>query len=94
MARIGIAEHAGTGLDDMCPLGIVIIAACGNEVLDRINLGNWNWPDTRMDLFNTIIWRSRPSSSPGPYGAAARPPPAGKPRPNPIEPAAANPDFT
>ena len=44
------------GLDDILPLGIVIIAACGNEVLDRINLGNWNWPDTRMDLFNTIVW--------------------------------------
>lgn len=83
------------GLDDILPLGIVIIAACGNEVLDRINLGNWNWPDTRMDLFHTIVWplatllvaravRGRRSA------AAARKAPV-EPA---TEPAAANPDFT
>ncbi|AMU95647.1 hypothetical protein AOA14_13615 [Sphingopyxis terrae subsp. terrae NBRC 15098] len=83
------------GLHDILPLGIVIIAACGNEVLDRINLGNWNWPDTRMDLFNTIVWplatllvartvRGRRSA------AADKKAPA-----EPVtEPAAANPDFT
>lgn len=83
------------GLHDILPLGIVIIAACGNEVLDRINLGNWNWPDTRMDLFNTIVWplatllvaravRGRRSAS---SKEGTQPAPS-------VEPAAANPDFT
>ncbi len=83
------------GLDDILPLGIVIIAACGNEVLDRINLGNWNWPETRMDLFNTIVWplatllvarAVRAARS----AAADRKAPA-EPA---TEPAAASPDFT
>ena len=83
------------GLHDILPLGIVIIAACGNEALDRINLGNWNCPDTRMDLFNTIVWplatllvartvRGRRSAA---AGKKAPTEPA-------TEPAAANPDFT
>ncbi len=46
----------GRGFDRFFPLAAVVLLAVGNECLDRIHLGNWNWPDTRMDLFNTIFW--------------------------------------
>lgn len=47
---------ARQSLDRALPLLMVIIMALGNECLDRINLGNWNWPDTKSDLINTITW--------------------------------------
>lgn len=47
---------AKQSLDRAFPLLMVIIMAVGNECLDRINLGNWNWPDTKADLINTITW--------------------------------------
>lgn len=47
---------AKQSLDRVFPLLMVIIMALGNECLDRINLGNWNWPDTKADLIYTITW--------------------------------------
>lgn len=42
--------------DHPLPLLMVVILEGGNEFLDRIQLGNWNWPDTKSDLINTIAW--------------------------------------
>ncbi|WP_257551011.1 hypothetical protein [Sphingopyxis sp. DBS4] len=46
----------GRSFDRLLPLLTVILLAGGNECLDRIHLGNWNWPDTKSDLINTIAW--------------------------------------
>jgi len=34
----------------------VLTAEGANEVLDRIHVGNWNWPDTRGDMIATWAW--------------------------------------
>lgn len=46
----------GRTFDRFLPLLTVMVLAGGNECLDRIHLGNWNWPDTKSDLLNTIAW--------------------------------------
>ncbi|MGF7148030.1 hypothetical protein FHS96_001639 [Sphingomonas zeicaulis] len=43
-------------LASFVPLAVTLAAALANEVLDRIILGSWRWPDTRSDLFHTLVW--------------------------------------
>ncbi|WP_109806267.1 hypothetical protein [Sphingosinithalassobacter portus] len=43
-------------LRSFLPLFVVIAAEAGNEVLDRIYLGAWNWDDTASDVFYTLLW--------------------------------------
>lgn len=51
-ARLLTGRSIGTGV----PLLFVVVAELANEALDRVHAGNWNWPDTSMDLFNTLLW--------------------------------------
>jgi len=36
------------------PVAMVIGLEALNEGIDRLNHGSWRWPDTRMDLANTL----------------------------------------
>jgi hypothetical protein len=38
------------------PLAVVFLAEIGNEIMDRLYLGNWNWPDTVGDAAATWAW--------------------------------------
>lgn len=38
------------------PLAAVFLAEIGNEIMDRLYLGNWNWPDTVGDAAATWAW--------------------------------------
>lgn len=50
--RLLTGRSIGTGV----PLLFVVIAELANEALDRVHAGNWNGPDTSMDVFNTLLW--------------------------------------
>jgi hypothetical protein len=47
-----------TGRSLATPVPFLVVCACElvNEVLDRISSGSWNWPDTSMDVVNTLFW--------------------------------------
>lgn len=47
---------SGRSLATPVPFLVVCLFALANEVLDRINHGEWLWPDTGLDLLNTIFW--------------------------------------
>lgn len=47
---------SGRRLGTAFPLIVVGLAEVGNEVMDRLYLGNWNWPDTITDAAATWIW--------------------------------------
>lgn len=38
------------------PLAVVLLAEIGNEIMDRLYVGNWNWPDTVGDAAATWAW--------------------------------------
>ncbi|MEP9402499.1 hypothetical protein [Sphingomonas sp. VNH70] len=46
----------GRRLSTPIPLLVVALAELGNEVLDRMHYGSWRWPDTSMDIVNTLFW--------------------------------------
>lgn len=52
LARVVTGKSLGT----FVPLGFVIAAALGNEIIDRLYYGSWRWPDTTLDIFNTLLW--------------------------------------
>ncbi|MBR0553945.1 hypothetical protein [Stakelama marina] len=52
VARLLTRRSLGT----FVPLMWVTIAEMGNEVMDRLWFGNWNWPDTSSDIANTLFW--------------------------------------
>ena len=47
---------AGRRLGTSIPLAIVGLAEVVNEVMDRLYLGRWNWPDTILDAVATWAW--------------------------------------
>lgn len=52
IARVLTKKSLGT----LVPLAFVIAAELGNEVMDRFYYGSWRWPDTLMDVLNTLLW--------------------------------------
>lgn len=38
------------------PVAIVALAELGNECIDRLNHGSWQWPDTLGDIAATLFW--------------------------------------
>ncbi len=50
------AAITGRRLGSFAPLGVVLLAEIGNEILDRFYAGNWNWPDTTGDAAATWAW--------------------------------------
>lgn len=52
LARLCIRKSLATFI----PLYFVIAAELGNEVMDRIYYGSWRWPDTILDVINTLLW--------------------------------------
>ncbi|WP_200932547.1 hypothetical protein [Sphingomonas sp. Leaf412] len=46
----------GRGLGTFIPFWFVVAAETANEVLDRMHYGSWRWPDTTLDVFNTLWW--------------------------------------
>ena len=38
------------------PFAVVCLAELANEVLDRVSHGSWFWPDTGLDIVNTLFW--------------------------------------
>src|SRR5687767_1084506 len=53
-----IAARLSTGrsLATATPFAIVVLATLVNELLDRINHGEWRWTDTWLDILNTLFW--------------------------------------
>lgn len=43
-------------LGSVIPISAVILAACLNELFDRINYADWRWEDTSRDLLFTLAW--------------------------------------
>lgn len=43
-------------LGSLVPLAFVVVAELGNEIIDRLHYGSWRWPDTSMDVLNTLLW--------------------------------------
>jgi hypothetical protein len=46
----------GRGLGTFIPFWFVVAAEAANEVLDRLHYHSWRWPDTLLDVFNTLFW--------------------------------------
>ncbi|HEU0044510.1 hypothetical protein [Sphingomonas sp.] len=46
----------GRSLGSFVPLAFVLVAEVVNEALDSLAHGSWQWADTRLDLFNTLLW--------------------------------------
>lgn len=46
----------GYRLSTPVPLAVVALAELGNELLDRLHWGSWRWPDTTLDVINTLFW--------------------------------------
>jgi len=46
----------GRSLATPVPFAVVCAAELANEILDRINNGNWMWSDTSLDVVNTLFW--------------------------------------
>lgn len=47
---------AGRKQGSAWPLAAVFLAEIGNEIMDRLYLGAWNWPDTVGDAAATWAW--------------------------------------
>ncbi|KQR82251.1 hypothetical protein [Sphingomonas sp. Leaf343] len=43
-------------LGSLVPLSVVIVAEAFNEIMDRLQFGSWRWPDTTLDIVNTLLW--------------------------------------
>jgi len=52
LARLLTRKSLGT----LVPLAFVDVAELGNEIMDRLYYGSWRWPDTLMDVLNTLLW--------------------------------------
>jgi hypothetical protein len=52
LARIVTRRSLAT----IVPFAIVCAAELFNEVMDRIHLGYWLWPDTISDVVQTLFW--------------------------------------
>lgn len=52
LARIATRRSLGSWV----PLSIVVAAEGFNEVMDRLLYHSWRWPDTSLDLLNTLFW--------------------------------------
>jgi len=52
LARLATRRSLATPV----PFAIVCLAELGNEVMDRLNYGSWRWPDTSLDILNTLFW--------------------------------------
>lgn len=52
LARVVTRRSLGT----LVPLSVVAAAEFANELLDRLHYGGWRWPDTTLDVFNTLLW--------------------------------------
>ena len=46
----------GRSLATPIPFLVVLVAAIGNEILDRFNHGLWRPVDSMLDLVNTLFW--------------------------------------
>ena len=46
----------GRALSTPVPILAVAVAEAANELLDRIYWGSWRWPDTSLDIVNTLFW--------------------------------------
>ncbi len=47
---------SGRSLGSWLPITIVLIAALGKEVADRIVYDSWRWQDTPWDVLATMFW--------------------------------------
>ena len=60
--NIGMALYLGTALltrrrfGSRLPLAVVALAEAGNECVDRVAHGSWEWPDTLGDIAATLFW--------------------------------------
>ena len=52
LARLATRRSLGSFI----PYSVVVLAECGNELMDRLECGAWRWPDTTSDLINTLFW--------------------------------------
>ncbi len=52
LARVITRRSLGT----LVPLGVVVAAEAGNEIMDRLYFGSWRWDDTLSDIANTLFW--------------------------------------
>ena len=52
MARILTRRSLATPV----PFLVVCLAELANEILDRVHLGYWTFPDTAYDVVNTLFW--------------------------------------
>lgn len=43
-------------LGSFVPWSVVVVAELFNEVMDRLHFGSWRWPDTTLDVLNTLFW--------------------------------------
>ena len=46
----------GRSLGSLVPLAVVVAAEAFNEIMDRLLFGSWRWPDTSLDIVNTLLW--------------------------------------
>ena len=46
----------GRSLGSFVPLAVVVAAEAFNEIMDRLLYGSWRWPDTSLDIANTLFW--------------------------------------
>ncbi len=46
----------GRSLATPIPFAVVCLAELLNEVMDRLSHGSWQWPDTGLDVVNTLFW--------------------------------------
>ncbi len=46
----------GRSLGSLVPLAVVVAAEAFNEIMDRVLYGSWRWPDTSLDIVNTLLW--------------------------------------
>ena len=46
----------GRSLATPIPFAVVCLAELLNEVMDRLSHGSWQWPDTSLDVVNTLFW--------------------------------------
>jgi hypothetical protein len=46
----------GRSLGSLVPLAVVVVAEAFNEIMDRLLFGGWRWPDTTLDIVNTLFW--------------------------------------
>lgn len=57
MAIFVLAQFAlRTRRASLYALAAVIVAEGGNEIMDRMFAGSWNWSDTLGDIFATLFW--------------------------------------